>query len=130
MTEENNSEEKKKNGVDHLSDHLANERTLLAWARTGVAVFALGCAVTRLGSSNGTFLTLTSSNGEKKPIIAGLILAIYGLISILYGVWRYFRTYQIIKGQRFSRSLFTEPTIGIVVLTIALLPILIIFFIV
>lgn len=30
-------------------DHLANERTLLAWSRTGVAIMALGFVVARFG---------------------------------------------------------------------------------
>ena len=30
-------------------DHLANDRTLLAWARTGIAVIALGFVVARFG---------------------------------------------------------------------------------
>lgn len=30
-------------------DHLANERTLLAWSRTGIAVIALGFVVARFG---------------------------------------------------------------------------------
>ncbi len=32
-----------------LSDHLANQRTLLAWARTGVSIMALGFVVARFG---------------------------------------------------------------------------------
>lgn len=32
-----------------LTDHLANERTLLAWNRTGIATIALGFVVARFG---------------------------------------------------------------------------------
>lgn len=31
----------------HISDHLANERTFLAWIRTSIAVMALGVAINR-----------------------------------------------------------------------------------
>jgi putative membrane protein len=34
---------------DTVRDHLANERTLLAWSRTGVALMALGFVVSRFG---------------------------------------------------------------------------------
>jgi len=36
-------------GKGRLSDHLANQRTLLAWARTGVSIMALGFVVARFG---------------------------------------------------------------------------------
>lgn len=31
----------------HVSDHLANERTILAWIRTSIAVMTLGVAINR-----------------------------------------------------------------------------------
>ena len=31
----------------HVSDHLANERTILAWIRTAIAVMTLGVAINR-----------------------------------------------------------------------------------
>ena len=31
----------------HISDHLANERTILAWIRTSISVIALGVAINR-----------------------------------------------------------------------------------
>ena len=34
---------------DTVRDHLANKRTMLAWARTGIAVMALGFVVARFG---------------------------------------------------------------------------------
>ena len=34
---------------DTIRDHLANRRTMLAWARTGIAVMALGFVVARFG---------------------------------------------------------------------------------
>jgi len=33
----------------NVSDHLANERTYLAWIRTGIAIIALGFVVARFG---------------------------------------------------------------------------------
>jgi putative membrane protein len=31
----------------HISDHLANERTILAWIRTAISVITLGVAINR-----------------------------------------------------------------------------------
>ena len=36
-------------GDRRLADHLANERTLLAWSRTSIAIIALGFVVARFG---------------------------------------------------------------------------------
>ncbi len=36
-------------GQGKISDHLANQRTLLAWARTGISIMALGFVVARFG---------------------------------------------------------------------------------
>lgn len=37
------------NSSKHVSDHLANERTFLAWLRTGIATIAFGFVVARFG---------------------------------------------------------------------------------
>ncbi len=37
------------NGNRKVSDHLANERTYLAWVRTGITVIALGFVVSKFG---------------------------------------------------------------------------------
>lgn len=36
-------------GQGRISDHLANQRTLLAWVRTGISIMALGFVVARFG---------------------------------------------------------------------------------
>ncbi len=36
-------------GVSKVTDHLANERTYLAWVRTGITVIALGFVVAKFG---------------------------------------------------------------------------------
>ena len=33
--------------LHHVSEHLANERTILAWIRTAIAVMTLGIAINR-----------------------------------------------------------------------------------
>ena len=40
---------KKSGGQASVSDHLSNRRTVLAWARTGIAVMTLGFVVSRFG---------------------------------------------------------------------------------
>lgn len=59
-------------------DHLANERTYLAWLRTAIAVMALGLAIAGFASTT----TVTS-------IVAGAILVVTGTVGVLYGTARY-----------------------------------------
>lgn len=62
-------------------DHLANERTYLAWLRTGFGIAALGLGVAKL----------LGVPGDWKPIVAGVLFVILGVVMLLYGTMRYFR---------------------------------------
>jgi len=42
-----------------LRDHLANERTLLAWTRTSLAAAALGFVIAKIRFTAGTVIELT-----------------------------------------------------------------------
>lgn len=59
-------------------DHLANERTYLAWLRTAAAVMALGLAVAGLAHE----VSATSA-------VAGALLVITGVAGVVYGTARY-----------------------------------------
>ena len=115
-----------------LNDYLANERTFLAWTRTGLTIFTLGCAIGRFGGTGNTTTTLlTSPNAQKKPLIAGIILAIIGILCLMYGIWRFFQTHRRIRHKDASdRPDVFGPIISVVVLSGALVAVMIIFFIV
>jgi putative membrane protein len=61
-------------------DHLANERTYLAWLRTAAAVMALGLAVAGL-----------SHRVSATTAVAGVLLVITGASGVGYGTVRYRR---------------------------------------
>jgi putative membrane protein len=67
-----------------VRDHLANERTLLAWQRTALALLGLGFLVDRFafqGQGNGIIGSAV-----------GLGLIVVGALASLAGTWRYLRT--------------------------------------
>lgn len=73
-------------------DHLANERTLLAWSRTGIAVMGLGFVVARFG------LLLRDLGGHlSHPLPAGTstvfgtVLVLAGSALLLLALLRYLR---------------------------------------
>ena len=67
-------------------EHLANERTFLAWVRTTIALISLGFVLTRLGpwlSEAGTSRALSKAS----PIGIGLIVV--GALLTILAAWRY-----------------------------------------
>jgi len=64
-----------------VRDHLANERTFLAWLRTSAGVMALGVGIAR-------FVT---DDGSRYPVAAGLVLVVVGVVGLAYGTARYYR---------------------------------------
>ena len=63
-----------------VRDHLANERTQLAWLRTSANVVVVGLAVARF--ADGGDMSASS-------LVAGLVLIITGAVGVLYGTARY-----------------------------------------
>jgi inner membrane protein YidH len=66
--------------VSRTRDHLANERTYLAWLRTAANVMVLGLAIARL-----------IGHGGPRAIWAGSILVAVGAAGLAYGAIRYQR---------------------------------------
>jgi putative membrane protein len=64
--------------------HLANERTFLAWFRTGLTLIALGVAAAQ-------FLTATTLTGVRLiPLFSTLVVGV-GVALVAIGAWRYDR---------------------------------------
>jgi putative membrane protein len=89
----------------NLREHLANERTFLAWLRTSVAIIAFGFVVERFS----LFLRyLTPSEGIAVPnpqtAILGAGLIWLGTLLIPASLWRYFVEERHIDEPSASRS--------------------------
>lgn len=68
-----------RNGGSVARDHLANERTFLAWLRTALGLVGLGVLLEKLEPMEGASQW------------AGLVLVAFGGFSLLYAVARYLR---------------------------------------
>ena len=68
----------------------ANERTLLAWLRTGLGLSAFGFAVAKSGA---LIRLLAPSSGAASPAHAGIgiALVLVGVMAMLVGLARYLR---------------------------------------
>lgn len=86
ITEEN--KENKKPGrlnPSRIRDHLANERTYLAWMRTAIALLGFGVVIVRLRIFQVP-LAPTPGNGWK----LGLVFSLVGLITVWLSTAHYF----------------------------------------
>ncbi len=63
-------------------DHAANERTLLAWIRTGIALMAFGFAIARFG----LFLREVAQAGQVHATVRGIRSAWLGVALVVLGL--------------------------------------------
>lgn len=123
-------------------DHMANERTFLAWLRTSLAFITLGIGITQLfrlekpnskiqTSSTVIPLSRTPHNGENSQIITrfgkplGSVFIVLGMLTLLFGMKRYFQvqyflTKDYYPATRLSIFVLISIILAIVVVTFGL----------
>src|SRR5579872_2195339 len=115
--------EGKPSGNVRVSDHLANERTYLAWLRTGIATIGLGFVVAKFGLAIRT-LTGVSAIPETSyhlSSIIGLALSVAGGLMILQAFRRFKRNQVRIKSGIYVPSSTAELTVTVTIFMITLL---------
>ena len=106
---------------DLVRDHLANKRTLLAWARTGIAVIALGFVVARFGLLLRELrLALPRHLPEGVSTVFGTALVVIGGILILLAWVDYLRTGQAIDQHVYRWSPALEFTLSLLLVLAAI----------
>ena len=91
------------------SDHAANERTFLAWVRTGIAVIAFGFVVEKFnlflrtlagfsGSDTGHRLSVQQLSGPLGRY-DGLALIVVGIVLIVFAAGHFVRTTRLLDDQ-------------------------------
>lgn len=99
-------------------DHMANERTHLAWLRTSANVMVVGLATARF--ANHGSITIAS-------VVAGGLLVVIGAVGVLYGTARYRKVNrQLEAGEFVTGGVPHGPTWAGVVLVIGLIASLVI----
>lgn len=78
-----------------VREHLANERTLLSWVRTGVGLISIGLVVERAGALAGA----QSNASIGASGIFGVALALLGCLTLVIGTAQFLRNRRrIIEG--------------------------------
>jgi putative membrane protein len=90
-------------------DHLANERTFLAWLRTGVATIVFGFAVGRFSIALQELLQFEGKAAPTPGLTAwlGVVSIIAGVLAILAGHMRYHQTRAQIERGTFEPPRYT-----------------------
>jgi putative membrane protein len=99
-------------------DHLANERTFLAWVRTGVAIVVFGFAIGRFAVAIRQWMQL-EGQGHVVPTAGlsvwfGTVAIIAGVLVCLMGLVRYRQTRRQIDSGNFQPAGFIIDIVGIV----------------
>lgn len=99
-------QEEKKQGA--ITDHLANERTFLAWIRTGIGIMAFGFVVVKFS----LFVKQISLLLGKETIIhqkgysatMGIVLVLVGTITSILAYIRYKQTEKQLRSGQYEHS--------------------------
>ena len=80
------AEQQKRINPNRIRDHLANERTYLAWMRSGIALMGFGVVIVRLRILRPPMAPQPPGNGWK----LGLVFSLVGLLMVLFSTQHYF----------------------------------------
>ncbi|OES46393.1 hypothetical protein BA724_14245 [Domibacillus iocasae] len=82
-----------------IQQHLANERTYLAWVRTAIAIIGIGFLVINL---HFNFLSQHSAKADLMANIIGITAVISGLFVISFSTYSYFAKIKTIDNEVFK----------------------------
>src|SRR6202521_6247305 len=102
---------------NHARDHLANERTFLAWVRTGGAIGVSGFAIGRFAIAIRQFMQIQGHTFRTAGLTVwfGAIAIFGGVLLTLAGLLRYRRTRDQLESGRFEPAGFLVDLVGILV---------------
>ena len=98
----------------HVTDHLANERTFLAWIRTAVGIITLGFVVSKFGLYLRVLARSTSNvvPSSSHSAIIGFILVALGVGMVGAALLRYLRSQRLIEEGSYRPSRLLDITLA------------------
>lgn len=109
----------------NITDHLANERTFLAWMRTSIGIMAFGFVVVKF-SLFVKRISLLLGKSYVAPThgysaIVGIVLVLIGTITIIFSYIRYRQSEKQISEGTYVHSTLLITIISIFILIVSLL---------
>ena len=111
--------------AEHTNEHLANERTFLAWIRTSIAIIGLGFVMAKFSVWLRQFLSTLAPSAKLPPVgaslPAGLALISFGALVAALAYWRYKAVADAIEtgGYAPARGLLVLVTAVVVAVSLA-----------
>jgi len=116
-----NSENIQLQSIDskYIQQHLANERTYLAWIRTSITIMGVGFLITNLHFST---LTIKINMADILAKVVGLTSIVVGIIALIFTTISYFK-----KGKEINNQTFRFSKIMVVYLSFSLILVFLVF---
>ena len=118
-------EEESKISQPSVNDHLANERTLLAWIRTSIGIMGFGFVVVKFSLFARELTTAVAeqqiSPGAGYSRMVGILLVIVGALILLFSYLRYEQTKKQMELGLYQHSSAFNKIITIVLLLVSVL---------
>lgn len=110
----------------YASDHLANERTFLAWMRTSIGIMAFGFVVVKFSLFLRQLSLLLGKNAALPPPTGyssaiGIVLVAVGAVVLILAYLKYKKTEKQIQNENFQPSSPLALFLTIVILILSLL---------
>jgi uncharacterized membrane protein YidH (DUF202 family) len=128
----NKSIQDKSTEISNIRDHLANERTFLAWIRTSLGIMAFGFVVEKfslflkqiayfLGVSQLSERGLSSSSLQGYSSIFGILLVAFGTLMSVFAFIKFNKINKQIKENTYKTSIILDLLLTLSVLLIGIL---------
>jgi putative membrane protein len=85
----------------YIQQHLANERTYLAWVRTSIAIIGIGFLASSLHFNN---IRSVSQAADTIAVFVSLFSLLVGLVILLFATLNYFAVRRNINSQTFKSA--------------------------
>ena len=98
------------------ADHLANERTFLAWIRTSISIIVFGFVVAKFGITLREFLRM-QGNGERQSgmsLAIGVGFIVMGIFMSLVSLVRYRTTMNRLNADEFQPAGAIVTVLGVI----------------
>jgi uncharacterized membrane protein YidH (DUF202 family) len=125
---QNATEKSKPKGVPDRRDHMANERTFLAWVRTSIGIMAFGFVVEKFALFmrrlpllfEATKTSVSSPSPLRYSTVFGIVLVALGALMGLLAFIRYKKVERQINEDAYQPSMLLDVLVAIGILAIGI----------
>jgi putative membrane protein len=107
------------------NDHMANERTFLAWIRTSIGIMGFGFVVVKFSLFAREVTRAVAEQAVSSPgghsMIVGIILVVVGALMLFFAYVRYDQTKKQIESNTYYHSSAFNKVITAVLLMVSIL---------